>query len=573
MVNKLVSSTKFMSSKNSSLLIAVAVIIILAAAVFFAFYKAPKSVGTAANTSSTSIPSNSNSGGYTQSNASQNATVQNGTQSVVNLGEYVKVYVGHSQNFSLGSQQGSISLDGISGDSSSQVAAMTLSFQQMKIGNIRVGQHQYLSISGSNSAPYIEVQQIYVNNTDSSKNWAIIALSMSISSGFSQVNTSSSSNTGSLSNPTISGAPVALPACGASNTILSQLPISIGNFSSVVPLGWTSPGGHVIPSDHIYFQIPSDPSLQTPNTTVVSPGNIIIYRVDAKTYHSSGPNGNTHDYSIYFASCENVTFFIHHLESAVPLITSNLTSSALEGQCVNATENLDTITTCQYSTKIAFKTGQKLGTIGGFSGAAEAMDLGANDYSKPELVYANASKYSSDRLHAACPIDYFPASIQQELYSKLGMFGVSRTVLPLCGINDQDVIGSAQGNWFIKGTSAPYTNEGDAVALIHDNILPNIEMFSIGNLAAIPGVGAVIDYFVPQNSGFINRNFSGVTADGHVYCYSSLMNSFEANYSSPVAGRFLVQMLNANSMQIEFQNQSSCNGNFAFTAGHATIYR
>ena len=124
---------------------------------------------------------------------------------------------------------------------------------------------------------------------------------------------------------------------------------------------------------------------------------------------------------------------------------------------------------------------------------------------------------------------------------------VLRTAPPLCGTIDQDVPGTAQGDWYHAGS--PDSPEDPHLALAHDNVVVSSGVFSSGtSIPGLQGLGTLL--FSPAHSGRVQREFSEVVADGNEYCYDSFTN---------LVGSILVlKMPDAFSLQIEKQTAASC---------------
>jgi hypothetical protein len=88
--------------------------------------------------------------------------------------------------------------------------------------------------------------------------------------------------------------------------------------------------------------------------------------------------------------------------------------------------------------------------------------------------------------------------------------------LPLCGEVNQNLPGTAQGNWLKNGS--PQFPEDPHIALVKDEIDPSVPIFSIGN--GLPGQASGTYTFAKLGFGFINRPFNEVKADDKVYCYN-----------------------------------------------------
>ncbi|MDE1873540.1 MAG: hypothetical protein KGI04_00255 [Candidatus Micrarchaeota archaeon] len=369
-----------------------------------------------------------------------------------------------------------------------------------------------------------------------------------------------------------------LPACGSSKTYFSTTPISENNFTAFAPLGWMSPGGHVIPVNHgaFYLRVASQQSqdnFTTANVSVLSPGNVTVFEIVGQQYLGSGQPS---DYAIYFSPCANVTFYFGHVQVLAPELANNYTAPF--ANCMNTTANTAQLRVCQKQMSVKLHTGELIGYIGGHptggGGGVAAMDLGVYDYLNPALGFANQSRYDIDELHAACPIDYFTASAQSYLYAHIGIANISGTAQPACGTNMRDIAGSAQGNWFSKGTPVPYINEGLLMSLSPFVLSPNLDVFSVGSTAGVPGLAGVTYYFTPAGSGNVNTAFSGVAANGQIHCYSALNDSYDVSQYSQVSGRILLQLVNSSAVRIEYQNTNGCgSGPWSFTQNSAELYR
>jgi hypothetical protein len=149
--------------------------------------------------------------------------------------------------------------------------------------------------------------------------------------------------------------------------------------------------------------------------------------------------------------------------------------------------------------------------------------------------------------HTVCFIDYIAGADADAMRAILGGNGRRRTIAPVCGQEMQDIASTAQGRWFFDASSS----EPQGVALVHDNIDPNLAVISIGNSVSSLPIGTYS--FTPNANGYVNADFSRVTADGKVYCYEP----------SPQSSKHIVvQMPNAYTLQIAGVNGSSCGSSF-----------
>ena len=209
---------------------------------------------------------------------------------------------------------------------------------------------------------------------------------------------------------------------------------------------------------------------------------------------------------------------------------------------------------------IEMQAGEVIGVAGGEGHLA--LDLGAFDGRVPPLVYANPARFWShpsglDQFHMVCPIDYYGPDLRVELRGRLGDFTgqTPRTVVPICGEVEQDEPGTAQGNWYRRGTvGGPPFPYGSKLALVHSNFNPLLGAFSIGT--SVPGLGPGAYYFRPQTSGSVNLDFSRVIANGNVYCYDSFFGL--AGYAVSPAHIILIQLTGETTLRIEKRDAAEC---------------
>ncbi|MGI0141676.1 MAG: hypothetical protein ACREBF_03450 [Candidatus Micrarchaeales archaeon] len=548
--------------------IIIVIIIGLGAAFYFTSNHQSGAASTATTlqtTTPTTVPS---------SYAGQTTTIAPATGQI---GQFTKVHVG--QSAAIG--QYNIALVGI--DPSHATAILNVTSPSYSGKNLLLGQNQYLGMGSGAGAPYILVSQINLSSSnDGAQNWVMLEISNSnagfsaSSNGNTQQNTTSTPH-GNYTNSSQQGSYITelrdqqLSACGTNTEFFGTMPLSEANFTSFGPLGWVSPGGHVFPENHGGFYLRTTAPSMPANVPVVAPGNVTVFEIIGQTYLNSN---NPPDYAIYFAPCGNVTFYFGHVQA----LSSKLASAYAPPfvSCQNSTADNAQVRTCQKMMNVSFVAGERIGNIGGHqsgNNAVQALDLGVYDYTLSPAGFANQSRYDSQQLHAACPLNYFASSIQNYIYTIIGIHGLARTEQPLCGLFMQDVPGAAQGGWFQKGTPSPYINEGVLISLIHNDFYSGSELFSIGLQANVSGLAGVTYYFKPTSSGHVNRDFGNVTADGTVYCYDSFTNSYESSAAS-APGMILLQLVNASTLRIEYQGAGSCgSGPWSFTSNHADFYR
>lgn len=346
--------------------------------------------------------------------------------------------------------------------------------------------------------------------------------------------------------PDLSG----LPACGAA-TRFTVSPLQLPDIREIAPLGNLAPPGHTFPTDHMYFY-----PLIGPGVPIASPGQI---RVTQVTLQKRTGNGQPEfdDYGLDFYPCPSEHFYFAHVSAIDPSLLAAFGS--LGSGCGAPYETGGyTFQQCRKTVKVDVAPGAPVGTAGGPNQGA--LDLGGNDDAAPPLAYIDAARQTgSAGTHAVCPLDYFTADVGDSLRARLAVNGNQRTAPPVCGTIAQDVAGTAQGRWFFDATG----QEDHHLALVHQNWDPAIGAFSIGT--QVPGTSPTVLQFAPVGTGRLNRDFSGVSADGKLYCY-------EPNNAT---GHVFIQLPSATQLKIEVTSSGACGDSttWAFGAGVATFAR
>lgn len=158
-----------------------------------------------------------------------------------------------------------------------------------------------------------------------------------------------------------------------------------------------------------------------------------------------------------------------------------------------------------------------------------SLDFTTIDRRIPDLVFANPSRWGSDTKRTVCSVDYFTSGLKNDLRNlfSYNRFRLKRTVEPVCGQFAEDIPGTAQGAWFLKGTAVKNYIQGLQLALVHDNLDPTYGVFSVGNGLLEIGIKPEIHNFKPLHSGEYNRDFNEVMPDGKVYCYNAIFGYSE----------------------------------------------
>ncbi|VVB59592.1 Uncharacterised protein [uncultured archaeon] len=358
-----------------------------------------------------------------------------------------------------------------------------------------------------------------------------------------------------------------LPQCGTDNAFFSNIPVSLTDVTGIVPLGNFNPSGHTFPTDHVYFYLrkpnPGDYSSAPVQTALSSPGNAWVIAISVSEHASENPPYT--DYGIDISPCKDVKIRFGHVTSL---------SQKLKDAIVPPYSEYSEYSTGGKNYKmyrkilnVSVNAGESIGTAGGRAGQ-NALDVGTYD-NRVNLSFANPARWQQgESQHTACPLDYFTPDTKSKMEAMLGDYygTVHRTIQPICGEFAQDVPATAQSAWFVKGTTNTYP-EDLHLTLAHDNVDPKKGEFSVGT--SIKGISTGVYSFSPTNTGFVNRDFKGITSDGKVYCYEP-GNQFSGSSSFTI----ILQLTSENTLRIEKKDSGSCgSGPWVFGSGYADFER
>lgn len=350
-----------------------------------------------------------------------------------------------------------------------------------------------------------------------------------------------------------------LPSCGSETSLLTTAPIADGSLRGLVPLGNLNPPGHTFPTDHVYFYLVQDSANQPVPAPVVAPGDATLYRIESSENLTSGLT----DFSLRFAPCDQVDLYFHH----VATLSADLAAEAgdIDDGCFEYSTGGNDYQRCSKSVDITLAAGDPVGTAG--NPGQYALDLGAIDTRSPALDYANPD-HEPKILHAVCPVDYFASPAREALETRFGNYDgtIARTAPPVCGEVEQDEPGTAQGRWYRTGEDD--AQEDPHLALVHDNVLPERPMFSVGR--SIAGFGGVWTFTVATSgAGSVNRDFANVVP-GTTWCWEpAYLNGGQIPDTIIVA-----ELPDADHLLVEKQAAASCGaGPWALGAGAVAFER
>ncbi len=332
------------------------------------------------------------------------------------------------------------------------------------------------------------------------------------------------------------------------------------NLAHLVPLGNISPPAHNLATGHIYYTLKRGFDNVTLKTKLMAPADVRVERI---SYISDTRDGKlvAEDYKISMVPCKQVAIYFDHIQQLSP----KLENAWKEGnpRCSESTFGANNIGRyCDKDVNLNLKSGEGIGFAG--EATPTGWDFGATDKRVPPLQFANPARYRKNELQTICPIDLFPSTMKQDLYQFFGNERRKRTEEPICGAIMQDVVGTAQGNWFDgKGSANDLEKNQKTLALIHDNFDPKMGIFVV-NSQALGAVDKKLT-FTPKNSGTINREFSEVKSGDLVYCYQDEGVGYAPPGTLPLS--LLIRLKNEGELEVATKN-SACESNSTLTNSH-----
>ncbi len=309
-----------------------------------------------------------------------------------------------------------------------------------------------------------------------------------------------------------------LPDC--EGLVFTQYPVDMNEIYEITPIGNLAPPGHTFPTDHSYLHINAGGE-STETIPLYAPADVYIVSV----YSVEGATNDPIDYTIYFSLCKDIIGYYNHVKE----LSTELEKLVKNVECEDYNQAESSACTKNLLQKV--DAGTHLGKVGALQGN---FDFGLIDLSK-ELDYINIKRYPTRSRYVHCAYDYYQEDMQQTFFDL-----IKREDTPRCGVIEQDIAGTLQGNWFHETAEEEYVVDWSTyLAFVHDNNNPDLSVISIA--------GKITDAtkfeFSAKDSGTIDREFSQVTANGDIYCYNG-------------EGKILVEMISDEQIQVEWQSGS-----------------
>ncbi|MEK6983040.1 MAG: hypothetical protein AABX33_00570 [Nanoarchaeota archaeon] len=316
-----------------------------------------------------------------------------------------------------------------------------------------------------------------------------------------------------------------LPGC--ENKFFTTTPVDLSNVKEITPLGNLGPPGHTFPTDHTHLHLGEyETNYAYP---LYAPADIYITSVQWRKGMTQDPI----DYTIYFALCRDVIGYYNHVKTT----SEDLSKITDKIECEDYT--IQSEDSCTKILLVKVEEGTLLGQVGLKQGN---FDFGIIDLRK-ELNFANPKRHPTRTRFINCPYQYYRGDLQKQFFDL-----IKRDDGQQCGITMQDIPGTLKGTWFHESAEEEYVVDWKVyLAFVNDNDFPDVQVVSIAGIFTNPSKFK----FIPRGSGFVNREFSQVTADGNIYCYQA--EDVGKSFEPMPTGKILVQLIDEDTLSIEHQ--------------------
>jgi hypothetical protein len=366
------------------------------------------------------------------------------------------------------------------------------------------------------------------------------------------------------------------PKCPADLTGILTAPLIEPKYiSALTPLGNLNPPGHTSPVDHIYFSTDSNERIP-----VYAPADSWVTSIISVAF-DAGRGFEPYGYVIQLTICDGLVLDFANSQDISQSLKDEIAKQ--KGDCKDGPKkdgHIGPERQCSYSINSKVRAGEQIGytqrTLNADGSYNLPFEIWAADYNKPAPSNIDWSYYDNDDryAHIMCPFDLYAGTLKQQFYDKLGginqikdkdektgkqLEAIStfkqRTIEPICGTVNQNLVGTVQGMWFGEGwrnrKDKEMPDNARQFSFLHWNIDPTYA--EIGNAGEITSGQSGQLQFIAKHSGTIDREPSEVKADGQVYCYNYNVNQ---NWQEWSGGKILTELVDDRHLKLEYQSGS-----------------
>jgi hypothetical protein len=328
--------------------------------------------------------------------------------------------------------------------------------------------------------------------------------------------------------------------------------------SALIPLGNLNPPGHTSPVDHIYFN-----TLARGNIELYAPADAWITQATEILEQTPTGDYKPREFTFTYTICNGLEITLAGYTNITQSIREQLPKNPKDCKYDITKVGHDyTEGQCYYEVNIPVNSGELIGWTHIDSRGMLPFEIWAANYNKKPREDVDWEFYNDNRYaHIMCLFDLYNGELKTKYYTKFGRGGVNhttadpnkepvepftpRTMEPLCGQVNQNIVGTIQGMWYGGDKKEKdLESKGKGLAFVHSNFDPTLCDISVGGNLMNPA----IQEFAPLHTGTISREFSEVTADSNIYCYQ-----MDRNGEKPEKGKMIVQLIDDRHMNAEYQ--------------------
>jgi len=311
-------------------------------------------------------------------------------------------------------------------------------------------------------------------------------------------------------------------------------PVDLGeNLGHIKPMGLIGGGGHITPTDHIYFLTPDWVSERVITCDIFSPADGTVINIQRMTSQLGSAPEIEYDYRIVIQHTCTISSIFIHMDEPSDKILDKAPSSLTD-----------------VKVQIPVDAGELIGKWRG------QLDYSVVDEEVTLSGFINPERYAIEdfKIHCADPFDYFNEPVRSQMLEKH-----LRTVEPLGGKIDYDVDGRLIGTWFSETTISDVLWEYNCISVVYDYLDPSFIVISIGDFNGEPKVCGIVDD--APNPADVSVETGVVKYELYKYWYVDASDSWwdeESLLKDPVAklrdtveGVVLFQLIEDRTLKIE----------------------
>jgi len=318
-------------------------------------------------------------------------------------------------------------------------------------------------------------------------------------------------------------------------------PVDLGeNLGHIKPMGLMGGGGHITPTDHMYFLTPDWFSECEIINDIFPPADGVVTSIQLMTSKLGTASEFEFDYRIVIKHTSTISSIFIHIDE----LSSKIAVFAPTEQS-------------EVEVQISVEAGELIGRWRG------QLDYSVVDADVTLSGFVNPDRYEFEdfKIHCADPFNYFNESIRSQMLEKN-----LRTVEPYGGKIDYDVDGRLIGTWFSQTTISDVLWEYNCISIAYDYLDPSFIVVSFGDYDGTPRVCGIADNpLIPADvsveTGVVKYElykYWYVDEQGSWWDEESLVKNLVAKNRDSIEGVGMFQLIDDRTLKVEaFPNKTA----------------